>query len=115
MATSRSPEEEWTASVDLFSGRPNPTWVVPAGLAQELVELCSGLPPTAAPPGGPPALGYRGCALRAPDGRVWRAQGGVVCVPGAPRSQVRRDDGRVWERRLLGTAPEGALPANWSP
>src|ERR1035437_426585 len=113
MATSRSPDR-WTASADLFSGRPNPTWNVPAVLAHELVRIWSELPPTSPAPSKAPALGYRGCALRAPDGRVWRAESGVVAAAGAQSSQARRDDVRAWERRLLETAPDGALPADWS-
>ncbi len=110
MATSRSPDA-WTASADLFSGRPNPTWEVPAALAHELVEMWSELAPTASAPSKPAVLGYRGCALRSPDGRVWRAEGSLVSAAGAQSSQARRDDGRVWEHRLLETAPDGALPS----
>ncbi len=115
MATSRSPDPDcWTATADLFSGRPNPTWDVPAALAHELVEIWSELPPTSTVPSKAAALGYRGCALRSPDGRVWRAEGGVVSMAGARGSQARRDNGRVWERRLLKTAPDDALPADWT-
>jgi hypothetical protein len=113
MATSRSPDA-WTASADLFSGRRNPTWDVPAALAHELVKMWSELPPTAAAPSTPPALGYRSCTLRAPDGRVWHATGSIVSAAGAQTSQARRDDTRAWKRRLLETAPDGALPADWS-
>jgi len=113
MATSRSPDR-WTASADLFSGRRNPTWDVAAALARELVEVWSELLPTSPAPRKAPALGYRGCELRSPDGRLWRAEGGVVSAAGADGEQARRDDGRVWERRLLETAPDGALPADWS-
>jgi hypothetical protein len=69
------------------------------------------------------ASGYRGCALRSPQGRVWRARGGVVVAEGPGESagerrggtagEMRVDVGGEWERRLLQTAPEGALPRGW--
>ncbi len=75
--------------------------------------MWSELPPTATAPSKPAKLGYHGCALRSPDGRVWRGEGGIVSMAGARSPQAHRDDGRVWERRLLETAPDGALPLDW--
>lgn len=108
----------------MFSGRPDPMWAVPGRQARELVEAWSRLPPAAeAASGEGAALGYRGCALRSPRGRVWRSRGGVVVAEGPAESvgerrggtvgERRGDVGGEWERRLLGTAPKGALPRGW--
>ena len=53
-----------------------------------------------------PPLGYRGCWLRAPDGREWRAGGGGVECGGDARADP---DGAV-ERAILATEPPGVLP-----
>jgi hypothetical protein len=132
MATSRSPDA-WTACADVFSGRPNPTWEVPAPLARELASAFLRLPRAAPdvgapsvgatttpgvgarPASGSPALGYRGCALRSPDGELWRAGAGVVSSSlGGREGEARSDAGRAWERRLLASAPDGVLPSGWA-
>ena len=108
MDTSRSPE--WSARTLLFSGRPDPTWSVAESVATELQALWSALGPwSGAPPAGPP-LGYRGCVLRAPDGREWRAFGGAVTLATLEGAEVRSDAERAFERRLLDSAPSGLLP-----
>jgi hypothetical protein len=82
---------------------------VPALAAAELLAIWERLDPTdlVAPA---PALGYRGCVLRAPDGRAWRAFGGVVELTDRWRVESRIDDARVFELRLLSTAPPGVVP-----
>jgi hypothetical protein len=100
----------WFAEARVFSGRPDPGWEVPPSLAGALTSLWEALPADGETP-SPPPLGYRGCVLRDPGGREWAAYGGVVrlSVDGALR-ETRRDPGRVWERRLLASAPPGLLP-----
>src|SRR5215208_3687731 len=78
MATSGSPE--WTARALLFSGRPDPTWPVPESAATEVHALWAALDPWSGAPSAAPPLGYRGCILRAPDGREWMAFGGAVTL-----------------------------------
>jgi hypothetical protein len=52
-------------------------------------------------------LGYRGCRLEAPDGRVWTAFRELVSLG----ADGRRDGGREFERALIASAPAGILPA----
>src|SRR5215208_5299024 len=108
MATSRSPE--WSARVLVFSGRPDPTWSVAEAVATELYALWVALSPWSGTPPTPPPLGYRGCILRAPDGREWIAFGGVVTLATPEGVEVRSDAERAFERRLLNTAPPNLLP-----
>src|SRR5215204_2935021 len=89
MATSRSPE--WNARALLFSGRPDPTWPVPESVVNELYALWSALGPRSGAPPAAPLLGYRGCVLRAPDGREWRAFGGAVTLTTPEGVDVRSD------------------------
>lgn len=108
MATSRSPE--WNARALLFSGRPDPTWPVPETVATELYALWSALGPWwGAPPAAPP-LGYRGCVLRAPDGREWVAFGGTVTLTTSEGVNIRSDAEQAFERRVLDSAPPNLLP-----
>lgn len=106
MATSRSTEDGgWTAGAVVFSGRPDPTWPVPPGVTERLVAIWESLPWTDAT-GTKPALGYRGCYVRDPGGRMWTAYHELVTLA----SETRRDDERRFERTVLGTAPPGVLP-----
>jgi hypothetical protein len=107
MDTSRS--TEWLAQALVFSGRPDPEWTVPATVAGQLLRLWAELPQGAEGP-VPPRLGYRGCLLRAPDGRTWRASGNTVTLGEGHDAQVRDDPGRRFEHLLIATAPPGTLP-----
>jgi hypothetical protein len=108
MDTSRS--AEWLAQALVFSGRPDPAWAVPGSTVEKLLELWANLPPRPEHPPEPPPLGYRGCLLRAPDGRIWRSFGGVVTLADGHPTQARADPDRRFERLLLATAPPGTLP-----
>jgi hypothetical protein len=96
----------WTAGAFIFSGRADPTWEVERSLAERLEQLWTRLDPDGATTQAPPRLGYRGVFLRGPNGREWHALGDVVIL-GVER---RRDPDRQFERELLRSAPEGALP-----
>lgn len=106
MATSGS-ISGWVAGARIFSGRADPAWGVPAEEAERIVAVWERLPPAREPAKHPPALGYRGCWLRARDEREWNAGGGVVTSNG----DARADAGGSVERAILATAPDDALPA----
>jgi hypothetical protein len=108
MDTSRS--ADWLGQALVYSGRPDPTWVVPVSAVEELLALWGELPSGSAPRPDPPPLGYRGCLLRAPDGRTWGSFGGQVTLDDGHLRQTRDDRDRRFERVLLTTAPAGALP-----
>ena len=109
MDTSSSGEaaQGWVAGASVFSGRPDPTWPLAAALGTRLAGLWDRLPAWF---GGerpvPPGLGYRGCHLTAPDGRVWHAFHELVTLG----PDGRRDAQREFERALLASAPPGSLP-----
>src|SRR5713226_2540130 len=114
-ATTASSTPSWTAGASVFSGRPDPSWPVSAATAADLVRIWESLPPEAAPGGPPPpGLGYRGCFLRSPDGRVWTAFGESVQLESGTAREGRLDAGARFESAVLRTAPEGLLPA-WAP
>jgi hypothetical protein len=107
MGTSRSAEEDpWIAGAQVYSGRRDPTWPVPAELGRRLEQLWKGSPPWSGQQPHPPPLGYRGCTLRAPDGRVWTAFRELVSLA----LDTRRDGEREFERSIIASAPPGILP-----
>jgi len=95
---------------DVFSGRPNPTWELPDAVARQLEAACDRLNSAHNEIPERPALGYRGCELKAADGRTWKAFGGIILIASGHQTKTRLDLGRTWERRLLATAPAGRLP-----
>jgi hypothetical protein len=108
MDTSRS--TDWLGQARVFSGRPDPTWVVPTSTAEDLLAMWAELPSRQAARAHPPPLGYRGCLLQAPDGRTWESFGGQVTHDDGQLTQTRDDPDRRFERLLLTTAPANALP-----
>jgi hypothetical protein len=62
--------------------------------------------PTDKPMPEPPPLGYRGAYMAAPDGRHWLVRSTIVAL----EDDRRLDPERRLERKLLSTAPPGALP-----
>jgi hypothetical protein len=112
MATSKSFEarQEWEASAGVFSGRPDPRWTPDRAAVEHLERLWKSLPPCAEVPPSAPPVGYRGSSLRDPGGRRWFAFGGIVTRGGPDDVESRRDEGRVFEKAILDSAPEGLVP-----
>ena len=117
MATSNSKDPSarqparWVGRASVFSGRPDPVWEVPDEVASGLIDLWSRLPAEPRPRSEPGGLGYRFSALSSSDRqRRWVAFGGVVRYESPVGSELRRDEGGEFERRLLGSAPAGLLP-----
>src|SRR5712692_2615268 len=116
MATSNSKDPSarrparWVGRASVFSGRPDPEWQLADEVVSGLIDLWSRLP---AEPGGrsePSGLGYRFSSLSSSDRRRWVAFGGVVRYESPEGSELRRDEGGEFERRLLESAPAGLLP-----
>ena len=114
MVTSRSSSGgDWTAGAFVFSGRPDPSWPISKDVAERLVAIWKGLLPTDAAP-MTPALGYRGCSVRDPEGRTWLAYHELVTLSAEHGSETRLDDERRFEHIVLGSAPIGTLPGDSS-
>lgn len=94
-------------TMNIFSGRPNPRWIVEDDAVSELRERLSRQPePTlAAPAGNVVGLGYRGLEVRFDDSpEPLHIHGGVVATPAASPNLV--DAKREVERFLIGTMPD---------
>lgn len=103
------PGEVWNAGALLYSGRPDPTWTVPADQAAEWVQAFDRLTRTPTPVPDQSILGYRGVWLKDPQGRRWDAWVAVVWQGNDRRSDIAR----ALERALLQSAPPGVLPQGW--
>jgi hypothetical protein len=89
-------QREIEIQLDIFSGRPNPTWTMAGEAAEHLWSRLRDLEP--APPKEPPDLGYRGFLLSAPDQTV-RVFDGVLAFLARRGEQTPyyRDTGGVEE------------------
>ena len=100
------PPDTVGVELDVYSGRPNPSWQLPPAEAAEFAARLAALPKDAsrAPPA--PDLGYRGLTTRVgagPRGRVIAVARGTVTVSAGAAPTQYRDDGRALERWLLST------------
>lgn len=91
--------------LDVFSGRPNPTWALATEQADELARLHAALPATDARTSLPDGLGYRGFKIRGlrpfDEVIVWQAT-----VQGEQLGQISQwlDQERTLEHMLVRTA-----------
>ena len=106
MGTSKS-IEYCTATVAIFSGRPDPSWRLSKTEFEQLENIWKKLHPSAQAPPVAPALGYRGCSVDCGPRGVWNAFGGVV----AHGDEHRADPGRQFERAVLNSSPKNMIPA----
>jgi hypothetical protein len=101
--------EPWRIGILLYSGRPDPSWTIPAAQGEAWASSFERLRQTQAPIPDQSRLGYRGVWLQAPDGRRWFGYLSVAWT----RNDRRADPQRVLERRLVASAPAGVLPGDW--
>jgi hypothetical protein len=90
--------------LDIFSGRPNPTWVLDQIQCQVFLTLLGALPRTQSLPPEPPGLGYRGFVVSqipSRPGGLLRAFQGYVKAGSGRSSSVLRDEERKLEHWLL--------------
>ena len=109
MDTSGS-NDSWVGTASIFSGRQDPTWPVAHEVGKELEAIWRTLSPVSKEPCTSSRLGYRGCSLRHEKGRVWQACGGVVTMTAHNSFEARCDPERIFEKKLLASAPAGLLP-----
>lgn len=101
--------------LDIFSGMPNPTWVLTPAEEESLERRLAALPRTSpSEPSG--RLGYRGLIVKAaddPDTRPIRVHSGTVHITEGETTIHGRDEGRELERWLIETGrphlPENVL------
>lgn len=91
--------------LDVFSGMPNPTWVLTTAEAETLAQRLAALPP-ASPGELSGRLGYRGLVVKVENGaetRLIRVQSGSVHITEGETTVYARDEGRELERWLIET------------
>lgn len=92
--------------LDLFSGRPNPSWSLPPDQTEALRHMLDGLPDAAGPlPALFDGLGYRGFRVSDPGRKaVYFVRGGIILVEERGARSAKADTLRQLERALLETA-----------
>ena len=98
---------------DLYSGRPNPTWIVPSELVDQANDQLARAPVFSGPLPPDPGLGYRGLrlSLPGPNGVIEvKVFGGAAECRDASGTSVLADEGRCLERQLLAAA-ENHIPS----
>jgi hypothetical protein len=91
--------------LDIFSGMPNPTWVLTTPDTQSLRRRLAALPHAPAR-GLSGRLGYRGLVVEVTNGaetRLVRIQSGNVHIAEGETTTFARDEGRELERWLIET------------
>src|SRR5258708_35897935 len=94
-------------TLNIFSGRPNPQWILDDAATSELRERITFRPTVtaAAPPGSVRGLGYRGLEVRFDNsGEAIHVHGGVVGTLTASPNAVDTDRGI--DKFLIGTMPD---------
>jgi hypothetical protein len=100
---SESPPPRCEVELDIFSGRPNPTWTLSAEQAETLMRRLASLPP-ASPRELSGNLGYRGFMVQCSEGagsRLIRVQKGIVELAQGAKTDYAEDKDRELERWLL--------------
>ena len=112
MGTSRSIEQEnaWRAGALVYSGRPDPVWIVPEDIVESLLQLWEELDDWSGTLPAPPALGYKGCYVQDAGLRKWTAFNGFVSLTHDRETLIKKDMARAFEKRILISAPAGTLP-----
>jgi len=87
--------------IDIFSGRPNPRWLLSEAETARLTRLLRTLESATGEPPDPPGLGYRGFRLHDSNGSAWSAYRGFVHSPDG----LLADPDRRVERFLLEHLP----------
>lgn len=99
-------------TMNIFSGRPNPRWILDDAATSELRERITFRPTVTAnaPPGSVRGLGYRGLEVRFDDSsEAIHIHGGVVGTLTASPNVVDAD--REIEKFLIATMPDANVPS----
>ena len=99
-----------SARAFLYSGLPDPEWMVAGDRLEVLLAIWDTLEGTPPPP-ATPKLGYRGVELRLEGGVTYTAADAVVTRVEQGQGEARLDSARSFESAVLATAPPGAIPS----
>lgn len=96
---------DWTAEAFVFSGRPNPQWIITEKQAADWISLWEQAAPSGKELQLPSRLGYTGCRLQYNKHSHWLMYNG--CVSFFDGSQVisKIDGAKKMEFFLLNSAP----------
>ncbi len=101
-----------TARVFIFSGRPDPAWLINVHQLRQLEEIWIQLKSSLAQTPIGSRLGYRGVSIICVENEEFIADGGYVKKKIDNKVEWRIDEDRYFERFVLSTAPKGLFPAD---
>ena len=100
-----------TARAFIFSGRPDPIWIVEEKISRRLDSIWKQLEPCVSSTPTGSRLGYRGVSMVCATKGEFIAFAGCVTKKIGNTVECRKDEKRLFERFLLSTAPENIIPA----
>ncbi len=104
-------EPYWICGALIFSGLRDPSWLLSEDEAQKILSIWNSLPESPKNVFIPNILGYKGCFLSSSDKTKWAAFREVVTLLNENTViESRIDTERKFEKAVLGTAPEDAIP-----
>lgn len=96
-----------TATLCIYSGRPNPQWKVKEEEYSKLLLLIQQLP-AAAPQEQPSRLGYSGIKISRGE-QQWYAYNGIITFSEGHKKKGYADADKQAEKKMLHTAPKKVL------
>jgi hypothetical protein len=101
----------WIGGAILFSGRSDPQWILEETQAEQLMQIWSALPSAQGNIVIPNILGYKGCYLSTNGKKKWITfRGKVTYYENNEAMESRIDNGRIFEKKIIDTAPKDVIP-----
>ncbi len=96
----------WTVEAFVFSGRPNPKWVLTKKQARDWMNFWQAAPSTSKEVQRISRLGYTGCKLQLNEHSYWILSDGFVSFYDNDQVISKKDIEKKLEFILLNSAPE---------
>lgn len=96
---------ELTVRVQVFSGRPNPSWILEGATAEDIAQKCRQLEPTEQVSEPVGMLGYNGCIIDLAQGEYLHLVNGTGYLYKDNHYRCMADNDRKLEATVLRTAP----------
>jgi hypothetical protein len=101
----------WVCGAHVYSGHTDPEWVISDKEAEHLIDIWGSLAPSSRRVVRPNILGYKGCFISSSMKMKWVSFRGIInCYKNGKFVESRFDAERIFEKKILDTAPDGTVP-----